>query len=545
MGLVSPFTRTMRGGNGPNGPIAQKDLFFLVRDASTEDVLKVLANGLVDPNAKYSRPLFQDLMFFAAARDLSKGGAAEIAMRLAALGVPTGSRGSMWQTPLFYASREGNVECAAFLVERGCEVNRTDINGQTPVFYSVREGHLDMTKFLARKGAALNMRDTKGLLPSDYGAKSATAAAPPQQAPLTRVALRVKSMAQPGPLMEFWNRSSMKKTSEEFRAEAATDGANGGGASGSSSSSTTCGDGGGSSSSSSAAENAAAEAEAEVPTKRRRLTKAEDSRMQAAQEEDGKTLGEAMIAWAAGEPNARDAASKAPIAAFKPPASNKLARAPNASDVLTEKGDYYVCYPSVADAARLRELERDFVVEHAEMCQVEPWYSKQTPADWCGLVNVIIEEGSALQAIRSIVTGATPNHSTLCCVHRGRGEGTEGRRTIVGYIHTYRDSNVMDVSHLKVERAHQGKGLGGLLLAGAVRTAIRLEWSVQRLRLIVLERNKRAIQLYSRLGFSDSGGMKKSVRVGSRMCVTWTRMGRVMSEGLAEFAEACEKGVRE
>merc|ERR1711972_1167273 len=119
-----------------------------------------------------------------------------------------------------------------------------------------------------------------------------------------------------------------------------------------------------------------------------------------------------------------------------------------------------------------------------------------------------------------------------------------GVSKVVGYVHTFRDGDVLDVSHLKVDRAFQGKGLGGLLIAGAVRMALEDDWDSGRLRLVVLQKNERAVQLYSKLGFTDTSTSQKRVRTGSSATVAWRHMMRVMHESIETFAEACEERVR-
>merc|ERR1712039_942251 len=131
--------------------------------------------------------------------------------------------------------------------------------------------------------------------------------------------------------------------------------------------------------------------------------------------------------------------------------------------------------------------------------------------------------------------------STLACVHL-RGAGVVAK--IVGYVHVFRDGDNLDVSHLKVERPHQGKGLGALLIAGAVRTSLRDKWDLKKLRLVVLQKNERAVQLYSKLGFHDSSTMQKRVRTGSAATVAWRHMSRVMHDSIDTFAESCEERVR-
>jgi ribosomal protein S18 acetylase RimI-like enzyme len=206
------------------------------------------------------------------------------------------------------------------------------------------------------------------------------------------------------------------------------------------------------------------------------------------------------------------------------------------SEVLAKGGEYYVCEPKLSEVVRLRDLELEFVADHANLFKDEPWHAKQKHADWCHLVNVITDEGEARGAIRSMVQGKSPNHSTLQCVHSPTGQ-------VVGYLHTTHGDADLDVSHLKVDRQHQGRRLGGLLMAGSLRLAMLSGSKVDSLRLVVLQRNERAIALYHSLGFEEVKGMHKKIRTGAAT-VAWRRMVREVHEPLANLAAKWEARVR-
>ncbi|CAK8999783.1 Abnormal spindle-like microcephaly-associated protein-like [Durusdinium trenchii] len=73
----------------------------------------------------------QTLMFAAAGRPSSKGGAEEICQVLEARGLDPSARDVYDQTPLFAAAQEGNLQCASWLISQGCHVNHSDLRGQT------------------------------------------------------------------------------------------------------------------------------------------------------------------------------------------------------------------------------------------------------------------------------------------------------------------------------------------------------------------------------------------------------------------------------
>merc|ERR1719330_669797 len=92
------------------------------------------------------------------------------------------------------------------------------------------------------------------------------------------------------------------------------------------------------------------------------------------------------------------------------------------SKVLARAGEFSVTEPKVTDVVRLRELELEFVADHASLFAHEEWHARQKQADWCSLVNVIQDEFEACGAIRSIVLGNLPDHATVKCVHEPTGQ---------------------------------------------------------------------------------------------------------------------------
>lgn len=145
--------------NSP-GLVASTSVFFVVRDQESHAVFKKLDEGLSDPESRHVS-YNQDLMFFAAARRKHLGDAGKIARRLADLGVPTSSFDTLHQTPLFFAAREGNTECATFLIHSKCEVNHRDKDGQTALFYAFRSGHLECVQQLMQCRADLHVKDNQ------------------------------------------------------------------------------------------------------------------------------------------------------------------------------------------------------------------------------------------------------------------------------------------------------------------------------------------------------------------------------------------------
>lgn len=65
-------------------------------------------------------------------------------------------------TPLLFAARQGCLDCAKILVDKGAGINETDPNGISPTLIAIINGHYDVAGFLLDKGADPNLADSTG-----------------------------------------------------------------------------------------------------------------------------------------------------------------------------------------------------------------------------------------------------------------------------------------------------------------------------------------------------------------------------------------------
>ena len=68
-------------------------------------------------------------------------------------------------TPLMFAAREGCLDCAKALVERGAKVSAYDPDGVTPLFLAIWNAHFDLASWLVQAGADVNRWDFWGRTP--------------------------------------------------------------------------------------------------------------------------------------------------------------------------------------------------------------------------------------------------------------------------------------------------------------------------------------------------------------------------------------------
>jgi ankyrin repeat protein len=57
------------------------------------------------------------------------------------------------RTPLHEAAWRGHVDIARLLVDKGANINATDVKGQTPLYYAEKRWHTEIVEWLQSLGA--------------------------------------------------------------------------------------------------------------------------------------------------------------------------------------------------------------------------------------------------------------------------------------------------------------------------------------------------------------------------------------------------------
>jgi ankyrin repeat protein len=70
-----------------------------------------------------------------------------------AAGVDVDARNNIGATPLYIASREGNIDVVNVLIAHGADVNARNNDGDTPLLVARRHGHTDVERALLSAGA--------------------------------------------------------------------------------------------------------------------------------------------------------------------------------------------------------------------------------------------------------------------------------------------------------------------------------------------------------------------------------------------------------
>lgn len=515
-------------------------LFYVVRDHKSHAVFKLLKGGLADPKARHAE-FDQDLMFFAVARTKQLGDAERISKRLAQLGVPTNSIDTLRQTPLFYAAREGNTECAKFLIDSGCEVNHRDENGQTALFYAFYSGDMDCVHLLVQCKADVDVKDNGGRTAiscaednvRDALEKSLLVqngpAAPCQpnngrnQSQRSLAPSRRKLSRDPSPItLAIAPLKLEQEPADDLGALALTD----------------------------------------MP-KRRCMGLCRPKVEQGAGLVETAGKPESMLEWlyvrsrrdsseGNGTPNLRTSATSQATTsqAGQRGKQDVLSTTTTAGNPLAQAGEYFVCIPPISHADRLRELECEFVLDHYEIFQNESWHNKLQPPEWCGFVNVVYDEDQAVRAIVNILSGKAPYRQTLECVYNPLPSASSVSGSVpktVGYVHICCAGDHIDIFQLKVERNHQRRGVGSLLLAASLKRAKQLGWGTGHLRVVTLACNLATISLFRKLGFCELTTMSKPVHSSLRVKAKWLQLGKDLRNGHAHnaFVRQCELSARQ
>ena len=69
------------------------------------------------------------------------------------------------ETPLHHASSKGHPEVVRILLEKGADIEATNLNGDTPLHIASEEGHIDVVKILLEAGADKEARHKLGWTP--------------------------------------------------------------------------------------------------------------------------------------------------------------------------------------------------------------------------------------------------------------------------------------------------------------------------------------------------------------------------------------------
>ncbi|CAE7705208.1 ANKRD65 [Symbiodinium sp. CCMP2592] len=168
-------------------------------------------------------------------------------------------------------------------------------------------------------------------------------------------------------------------------------------------------------------------------------------------------------------------------------------------NVVLENHQYFVCSTVTGCAKRLRCSELEFAADHAHLHQDTTWYGTLTTEQAEAFVNVNTEdEDIRLKVIEEMATGGRPSAFTLPAV-------SQQTHTVAGYVHASFADQTLVIKHAKVDRPHQGRGLGGLLIQAAEKHAQKLGAGIATVKLSVLETNEPARKCYAKSGFQCCG----------------------------------------
>ena len=95
-----------------------------------------------------------DLALHRACRD----GNIEVALDLIEKGAAIDARNRKQRTPLHFACQEGHLNVALALIEKGADIHARSSGQRTPLHLAIRNGHLEIVKALITAGAKVNIK---------------------------------------------------------------------------------------------------------------------------------------------------------------------------------------------------------------------------------------------------------------------------------------------------------------------------------------------------------------------------------------------------
>ncbi|CAJ1405239.1 unnamed protein product [Effrenium voratum] len=173
-------------------------------------------------------------------------------------------------------------------------------------------------------------------------------------------------------------------------------------------------------------------------------------------------------------------------------------------DVWAETGEYECVVPPPESTARIRVLEREFVLDHADCLADHPMHLAMAPDEWADFSGVPVSEPDAHKIIHYLLKQGKPAELMLASVHKET-------RAIRGYIHLgyLEKDQILEIAYLKVQRGFQRQGVAKLLVDAGIKLAASKGWSCKEMTLNVTLRNLPAIRFYESQGFKPGGPPKR------------------------------------
>ena len=172
--------------------------------------------------------------------------------------------------------------------------------------------------------------------------------------------------------------------------------------------------------------------------------------------------------------------------------------------ILAENEDFMVIVPPPGAAARIRVLQREFVLDRADLLKGHPMHLAMAPREWADFCGVSADEAEAHEEIYSLLQNGSDTSSLICCVEKKT-------RCIRGYLHlSFEKGQPLELAYLKVQRRYQRRGLAKLMVDGGICLAREhRQWVFRGMALTVHGRNEKAAACYRKLGFRQIGHPKR------------------------------------
>ena len=112
-------------------------------------------------------------------------------------------------------------------------------------------------------------------------------------------------------------------------------------------------------------------------------------------------------------------------------------------ETLAESDEFMVLVPPPEATARIRVLEREFALDHADCLRGHPMHLAMAPEEWADFSGVPVNEADGHKLIYNLLKKGSATQSLICCVEKSTG-------CIRGYLHLgYFHDQTLDLAYLK------------------------------------------------------------------------------------------------
>jgi len=165
------------------------------------------------------------------------------------------------------------------------------------------------------------------------------------------------------------------------------------------------------------------------------------------------------------------------------------------NEVIAENDTHFIVNMQASALGKLRELEKQLIVDQAKVLRGDLMHDACRTRDWCEGLGAIYDDRKSTKVFNAIMkNGERSINICLLAV-------SKQTETVVGFCHASMAGSDLALHHVKVAQGHEGKGIGRLLINATEMAATRRGWKFHRVKLAVLQENLWAKRAFQQMGF--------------------------------------------